>query len=61
MEVDINYFITPFMTENSPFSQNEVKGMRTGALNVSQIGQVRFLNEKNYLNRFQTVWDGKGV
>lgn len=38
MEVDINYFITPFMTENSPFSQNEVKGMRTGALNVSQIG-----------------------
>ncbi len=51
MEVDINYFITPFMTENSPFSQAEIKGMRTGALNVSQIGQVRFLNEKNYLNR----------
>jgi hypothetical protein len=38
MEVDINYFITPFLTENSPFSQNEVKGMKTGALNVSQIG-----------------------
>jgi len=38
MEVDINYYITPFMTENSPISQAEIKGMRTGALNVSQIG-----------------------
>jgi len=35
MEVDINYFITPVFSETSPIAQNEVKGMRTGALNVS--------------------------
>jgi hypothetical protein len=47
------------MNEASTYRQNEVKGIWTGALNITNISEIRFMNAKNYVNKLVPVNNGK--
>lgn len=54
-EVAINSYITPIFTEKSPDLSNQKIGLFTGSNDLEQVSRVRFLNDKNYMNKLQDI------
>jgi len=57
-EVDINNFITPILSSQSPMYTGQEIGIYTGALDASHVARVRFMNLKDYINTRGPIFDG---
>jgi hypothetical protein len=58
MEVDMPAYFTPTIVDKSPLSLEQKTGIYTGSVSLDKVARVRFLNEKNYLNRQMPIFDG---
>ena len=53
-------FVNQIFNENSTYRQKEIQGIYPGSNNLDHISQIRFINEKNYLNKNVAVKNGVG-
>ena len=51
-------FVNQIFNENATFRQKEVKGIYPGSNNLDNISRIRFLNEKNYMNKYVAIKNG---
>lgn len=59
MEVDMQSFITPALTDKSPTSMKQHMGIYAGSISIDNVAKVREMNDKDYMNREQRMWIGK--
>lgn len=57
---DVTSFVTPVMNDNLGPVASQYMAMYTGALNKTQVAEVRFMNDVAYLNMEQNIYNGKG-
>lgn len=58
-DVDIDAFITPVLSLQSPRVTNQTVSIYTGSINMDQVAKVRFVNLKDYVNINSRIYDGR--
>lgn len=41
--------------DKAPYFQNEIKGILTGGIAIADTSKIRFINDKNYINKLVNV------
>ena len=57
-ELFLDSYVKQIYGELSPSYATETKGMYTGSLDVDNTGKIRFINDKNYINKMLNIFDG---
>lgn len=60
-DVDVDSFITPILTLESPRVNNQTVAIYTGSLDMEHVAKVRFVNLKDYINLNLPIYDGRNI
>lgn len=57
-EVDLEPYVSPILTDDQ--RKNEQKGIYPGTIDINRVSSVRFINQKNYINKLVPIKNGQG-
>jgi hypothetical protein len=60
-ELHLDDNVNQIINEQSTVFKNQTIGMFTGAIKKDETSKIRFLNDKNYVNKKINIFDGKKI